>query len=222
MTCDHTTIDGVLPEDFNKYRQVFPSEDYEILFNGLRDRYREGKPCTYLLHTQALPNSLVGIPGGHPVDLLLIICAPSEGWMNSLPEKTRSILSQRRGEEVNFDDGEEEIDKEADDDQERRSVLEIFEEIFHDIGENLQEVKALFRQILRKSDLRDFPYPISESMDYSPQLVNLMTNLMTWEVLESRDLFDEFFEDDNAHRAKPDDDLHHEQELEDTETHDSP
>jgi hypothetical protein len=202
MTCDHTTIDGVLPEDFNQYRHVFPSEDYEILFTGLRERCSQGKPCTFLLHTRALPNSFVGIPGGHSVDLLLIICAPSECWMNSLPDETRLILARRREKDESDDkDDDKEDDQEEDEGQ---SVLEIFEEIFHDISEELHEVKAMLRQIFRKSDLRDFPFPISESMNYSPQLVNLMTNLMTWEVLESRDLFEEFLKESNSPQATND------------------
>jgi hypothetical protein len=188
MTCETTTIDGVRPNDFNKYRQVFPSEDYEILFNGLRAKCLSGEPCTYLLHTRALPNPFVGIPGDHPVDLLLVICAPSERWMKSLPNSIRNKLEKEsESEEAEEEDDEEEGDEE----KKQRMVLDHFEEIFEDIGESLQDFKAMFRQIFKRSDLRDFPYPISESMDYSPELVNLLTNLMTWEVLESRELFDE-------------------------------
>jgi hypothetical protein len=193
MTCESkTTMDGVLPSDFNKYRQVFPSEDYDILFNGLKSKCLKGEPCTFLLHTRAVPNPLVGIPGDHPVDLLLIICAPSERWMNSLPETTSSRLRKKFHDPTQVSDEEDRSDEME---ETKDGVLDHFEDIFEGIGENLHDVRAMLRQIFKRSDLRDFPYPISESMNYSPELVNLLTNLMTWEVLESRELFDEMLKE---------------------------
>jgi hypothetical protein len=182
MTCNEMTVDGILPADYNKYRQVFPNEDYEPLVDGLRQRCREGKPCTYLLHTRALPNTLVGIPGGHPVDLLLIICAPSEDWMSSLPEATLNKVTHRG----RLDDSDDEEENEK-----SKGVLGHMEGFFDDIKDSLQDTADIFRQFFKRVDLREFPYPRTECMDYSPRLVNLMTNLMTWEVVESKDLFEE-------------------------------
>jgi hypothetical protein len=182
MTCKETTVSGILPADYNKYRQVFPSEDYESLVNGLRERCRQGKPCTYLLHTRALPNSLVGIPGGHPVDLLMICCDPSASFMNALPEATRHKVTHKEEDE--------------EDDDKSKGVLGHLDKFFDDIGDNLEDTTNTLRQFFKRVDLREFPFPRTECMDYSPRLVNLMTNLMTWQVLESKDLFDELLKSD--------------------------
>lgn len=195
MTADKKTLDGVTAEEYNKFRQVFPSEDFDKLLQGLKNRYIEGKPCTFILRTRALPNTHIGVPGGHPVDLLMVICAPTDNWVNSLPESTKKRVLEARSEVDNA------LKNQADDDQETEaSILErigksisgMKNRVVHDIS----EVRDNLRVSLQKSKLRDFPFTKTQSFDYTVQLVNLITNLMCWEVVESEDLFEELLRDD--------------------------
>jgi hypothetical protein len=235
MTCDgEAAPDGTRPKEFNKYRQVFPSEDYQRLIEGLQARYVEGKPCSFLLRTQALPNSLVSVPGNHSVELLFMVCAPTDNWVNSLPSDTqRKVLKQRKaidrmlnkrknqangdGDAASDDDkgnGETDDDKDEEDDEDVQQVhendkkkkkTEFLEDLKFRIAKLTRrsasispaglltpsEFRNKFQTILKSSNLMKFPYPPLDSFDYTAQLVNLLTHLMTWEVLESRDLFEE-------------------------------
>jgi hypothetical protein len=237
MTCDgEETIDGIQPIVFNRYHQVFPAEDYSRLVSGLRSRYLEGKPTTYLLRTQALPNPLIAVPGNHAVDLFFIVNAPSDDWVNRLPQEVQSkVLKQRQeidsllkkkskkaeeeeeeemvpptGEDLNqvhpFEEGEKSDG--GDEEEDSEGLLSHLEELLlrmhskmenflssvqiPDPAESLSLLREKLRNILKSSTLQHFPFPPIESFDYTSQLVNLLTNLMTWEVVESRDLLEEF------------------------------
>jgi hypothetical protein len=250
MTCDgKTTIDGIRPDDFNRYHQVFPSEDYTRLVSGLRSRYLEGKPATFLLRTQALPNPLIAVPGNHAVELFFIVSAPSDHWVDLLPPEIQtkvmkqrkeidSLLLKRRRNKTNgemqqevmeekedkvhsFGENEESESAVGEEEQwkqekekEEEDLLSHLEDLVSKLeskvqtflssvqaqaqahlpnpSESLSLLREKLRNILKSSTLQHFPFPPIESFDYTAQLVNLLTNLMTWEVLESRDLLEEF------------------------------
>jgi hypothetical protein len=212
MTCDGETFDGMHVNNSNRYRQVFPSEDFAPLLRGLQDNYRAGKPCTFLLHTRALPNALVGVPGNHPVDLLLILAAPSDGWVNSLPNSIRSkVLHLRRGVDkaLGVETSQDSGDGDDDDDEGEEKMNPLLRSLEEAVDGLEQGAKGLergakglkdsFRRMFYRSNLkRDFPFPITESLNLSVDLVNLLTNLLTWEVLESKHLFDELLQEARA------------------------
>lgn len=205
MTCDGKTIDGVTAEDYNKYRQVFPSEDFEKLLNGLKEKYVEGKPCTFILRTRALPNPHIGIPGDHPVDLLMVLCAPTDDWVNSLPDGTRKKVLKSRKEidqllnkqPTSIENGHRQEEEEEKNDEglidRVEDVMKNWNEKFH---HSADEVRRTLREALGTSKLKDFPFIRTESFDYTAQLVNLITNLMCWEVVESKSLFEELLKDE--------------------------
>jgi hypothetical protein len=230
MTCDgETTLDGIKPKYFNHCRQVFPSEDFLKLLDGLRARYLEGAPTSFLLRTRALSNPFCSVPGDHSVDLLFMINAPSDRWVNSLPSPVRTkVLFQRRAldqvlnkqQDQDFPNessgsAEREIlssDDNDDDEKENNTFLSFFDELeikfqkkveemnnrLSFLSEDrlpppppLNELRERYRNIFKTTNFRNFPFSSIESFDYTAQLVNLLTNLMTWEVLESQDLFAE-------------------------------
>jgi hypothetical protein len=64
------------------------------------------------------------------------------------------------------------------------------------VSESIKSMREKIRSVLSPSDLRNFPFPPIESFDYTPQLVQLLTNLMAWEVIESEDLIEELLGSD--------------------------
>lgn len=210
MTCDgDKTIDGITPLAFNKYHHVFPSEDYSRLVDGLRSRYLEGRPCTFLLHTRVLPNPDISVPGNHDVDILFILCAPSDDWVNSLPQDVKcKVLNERHDSQMKADmdnissfiarnasTGEEEAleDEKMLSDLIDEAMIKLRKKIDPILpsSSHLDQIREKLRNIFESSSLKNFPYPPIESLDYTSQLVNLLTNLMTWEVVESSDLIEE-------------------------------
>jgi hypothetical protein len=222
MTCDgETTIDGIKPNDFNRCHQVFPSEDFSKLVDGLRSRYLDGYPTTFLLRTRALPNPFCSVPGNHSVELLFIVPAPSDQWVNSLPSEVRTkVLFQRKDLDLYLkkqqngsssavpvgtgdSDSIPPINSENEHDNDEK-FLSFFDELEKKFEKKIKKMKQSspspfkmireqYRNIFKTTNLRNFPFPSIESFDYTAQLVNLLTNLMTWEVVESQDLFNEFF-----------------------------
>jgi hypothetical protein len=227
MTCEgNITMNGLKIEDHNRYHQVFPSEDYDRLIRGLRSRYVEGKPCSFLLRTQVLPSPFHSVAGNYSVDVLFMVSAPTDNWVNSLPDEVKKkILKQRK--EVDRclkrglvdekgairlgegKDGEDDKDDEDDDsDDEDSSPMADLEELTEKIHQKFQkslesassklseiptpgEIRETFEAIFKQSKFKRFPCLSTGTFDYTSQLANLMTNLMTWEVYESRDLFEE-------------------------------
>ena len=59
--------------------------------------------------------------------------------------------------------------------------------------EDEKELKEFVDHMFHSSDFDSFPYVSTLKLDYSIQLVNLFSNLMCWEVLESKDLLEELY-----------------------------
>jgi hypothetical protein len=235
MTCQgDVTMNGLKIQDHNRFHQVFPSEDYYQLIRSLRVRYVEGKPCSVLLRLRVLPNSFHSVSGNYYVDLLFMVTAPTNQWVNSLPNEVKQkvlkqtkevdsalqhglvdeqgaiILREDRRDKEDKEDKDEEEEEEEDDDKEEEEtgpmadIEEMTEKVHEKFKKALEntsskiseiptpnEIKESFETIFKPSKFKRFPYLLTSTFDYTSQLVNLMTNLMNWEVLESRDLFEE-------------------------------
>lgn len=170
-------------EEYNRLHQVFPREDFERLMCGLLTNYHQGKPCIYLLQTRALANHHVGVPGGHHVELLFLTSDAPAPWLNALPQEVRQKLPKvtQKSDTPLIDDNEE-------------CIVDSIEDIFNNLNEKTKEVKEIMRVLFHRSNLKDFPSPLTTSLDFSVELVSLLTNLMTWQVLESKSFFDELFQ----------------------------
>ena len=208
MTCDgDRTIENITVSGFNKLRHIFPSEDFAKLLNGLRARYVEGKPGSYLLRTTVLSNSHANIVGGFNVEVLFFVNAPSDNWINKLPKDIRKqVLIQRADVDKylhhhneyiddiqNPDDGDK-CEKKVDHDEETLHEIKSFiDNLPNKFEEDEKELKEFVDHMFHSSDFDSFPYVSTLKLDYSIQLVNLFSNLMCWEVLESKDLLEELY-----------------------------
>jgi hypothetical protein len=206
-----TTSDGMTPfgisvESSNKMCHVFPSEDFEKLLEGLQAREREGKSCSYLLKTRVLPNIHVNIPGDDDVEILFILNALPNDWIDSLPQNTKqSILKQihDRDLSVRDSDGHEEIiaiPKNLDEEDDKAILArakDFINQLPDRFEEDLIELQQTLKNIFGNSQFSNFPYlstdggERSAAADYSVQYINLMSQLMTWEVMESQLFFNE-------------------------------
>jgi hypothetical protein len=208
---------GISVESSNKMCHVFPSEDFEKLLEGLKAQCSEGKPCSFLLNTRVIPNPHVNIPGDDDVEILFILNAPSNDWIDSLPPNTKKkVVKQINDRDLSVRDAgdHEEVSTPSNNDEKEEdgkailSRANIFLNQLPDrFEEDLIELRNTLINIFGNSDFSDFPF-VSSSItgsdnntaagagagaddDYSVQCVNLMSQLMTWEVIESRRFFDD-------------------------------
>ncbi len=200
-----SSSDEMTMKSFNQRLHIFPSEDYERLVNGLKQRYLEGKPCSYLLHTIVLSNHCIDIIGGFEVDILFIVNAPSDNWVTQLPPKIKKKVLQQRKEVDNLlsQQNEHDDDKEEDNDEmkelnkkDMRSLHEIqsfVQQIPQKFEEDSEQFQKIISDMFMETNLNSFPYISTLSTDFSIQAVNLLTNLMCWEVIESKDLIEQLY-----------------------------
>lgn len=188
---DLSTTEGLTVDLYNQLHHVFPSEHFYQLRDGLCATYHEGKSSTYLLHTIVLPNSFANIPGGHDVEILFMVNAPSSHWVDLLPQNTKRNI---RNQDLTVDEYNEEEMKSSDEEDEKmiqHRVKEFQSQLPDRFEEDAAQLSHSLHMIFQNSHLSQFPYPSSDTTnDYTAQYVNLLTNLMTWEVITSKDLFD--------------------------------
>lgn len=211
MTSDaEITPFGISVDSSNKMCHVFPSEDFDKLLEGLRVRYNEGKSCSFLLKTRVLPNVHVNIPGDDDVEILFILNAPSSNWVDSLPLNTKKLIQKQindRDLSVRDTDEHDESPSQNTDQEDHKAILSraklFMNQLPERFEEDLIELQHTLQHIFGNSKFSNFPYVstspsspdsvdiISTPADYSVQCVNLMSQLMTWEVIESKIFFDE-------------------------------
>jgi hypothetical protein len=193
------TLERITIDSYNRLRQVFPSEDYLRLIDGLRARLCEGKSCSYLLRTTVLPNHLVNVLGGYEVEILFLVNAPSENWINLLPNQTKRKIFHEVpcGHEENNGEG-----KEEDGSAILQRVNSFLSHLSHPLEEDPNELKKVLIKVFQNSKFDNFPFLASDDKineeDYSAQCMNLLSQLMTWEVLDSEALFDELLKESSS------------------------
>jgi hypothetical protein len=72
----------------------------------------------------------------------------------------------------------------------------------HPLEEDPNELKKVLIKVFQNSKFDNFPFLASDDKineeDYSAQCMNLLSQLMTWEVLDSEALFDELLKESSS------------------------
>lgn len=72
--------------EFNKQRQIFDSNLYDEFKDHLIKCSKNGEIVSYLLETNIIPNSYIGINNTYKVKVLFILSSNYKDWINNIPK----------------------------------------------------------------------------------------------------------------------------------------
>lgn len=137
-----------------------------------------------MVKTKCLRNEIANVPGGHDVELIVVVNHMSADWCVVLhctiflldhtvfcsPRYTiPPVIILRYIRRFNA------------------LPLETKREMSEDQEQDFLEKIGKYTGFL-KADLHNFPYIPLEQFSYEPRVVNMLTQLMSWEIVESADL----------------------------------
>ncbi|GIL88755.1 hypothetical protein Vretimale_17198 [Volvox reticuliferus] len=86
----------VIPEEYNKLQQVFPSEGFSELCQALQDSAQAGLAPVHVNEYEVIENSALGVRGGWRVRVMWVMNDRQSAWEAALPEDTREQLDYDR------------------------------------------------------------------------------------------------------------------------------
>jgi hypothetical protein len=83
-------------ETFNKFRQVFPANQWDVLLENFRAKARNGETVSHLMTLDVLDNPYCGVFGGWKVKVLFTISHDSTQWNDLLPEDMKKLMKESK------------------------------------------------------------------------------------------------------------------------------
>ena len=78
----------------NLESHVFPSDQWEVLLRGLRDKFNRGKPTVYRMKLDVLRNDLISVRGGYKTTVVFCVSDHCQEFINALPDDTKKQLQE--------------------------------------------------------------------------------------------------------------------------------
>jgi len=87
-----TKVDQVTESDYNSQRVVFPSEAWDELIAGMRQRLAAGEGLVHKMCVPVLANPSIGVAGGYTCNIVFTFSGECSAFVNKLPANTRKQL----------------------------------------------------------------------------------------------------------------------------------
>eukprot|EP00595_Chromulina_sp_UTEXLB2642_P002143 CAMPEP_0196767710 /NCGR_PEP_ID=MMETSP1095-20130614/41878_1 /TAXON_ID=96789 ORGANISM="Chromulina nebulosa, Strain UTEXLB2642" /NCGR_SAMPLE_ID=MMETSP1095 /ASSEMBLY_ACC=CAM_ASM_000446 /LENGTH=330 /DNA_ID=CAMNT_0042136279 /DNA_START=1033 /DNA_END=2025 /DNA_ORIENTATION=+ len=81
--------------DYNRQRQVFEQNEWELLVADLKEKSKNGEPTVYSKPLKVLRNLYAGVGGGYTVNVTFVFNSRTNGYWETVDEKIKKNLKPR-------------------------------------------------------------------------------------------------------------------------------
>jgi hypothetical protein len=163
-------------KDYNKIRQVFDVNSWNMFINIIKNNNISNKPLVFKMDLDVLQNNLCGVKGGYTVRLIFINLYHENGLLDNLSKYQNGIkiVNYITKNNINYNKNIENVN------------------LFQKILNFFTNILNLFTNILtflniKSLEFNSFPYIPTEYLNYSKKLVNMMIYMGTYDVINRKD-----------------------------------